>query len=79
MPRATNLVEVVTVQVGIDTEESPENCPDGIPEVLWEGGADLIWEVFFVIKEALGPVHQRVDIFGRGQFRGAFVLYAILP
>ena len=39
----------------------------------------MVGEVLFVIEEALGPVHQRVDIFWRGQFRGPFVLYAVLP
>jgi len=40
---------------------------------------DLVGEVLFVVEEALGPVHQRVDVFRRGQLRGAFVLYAVLP
>ena len=37
--KGANLVEVVAVQVSIDTEEPPEDRPDGIPEVLWERGA----------------------------------------
>lgn len=37
--KSTNLVKVAAVQVGVDTEESPEDRPDGIPEVLWERGA----------------------------------------
>ena len=37
--KGTDLIEVVTVQVGVDTEEPPEDCPDGIPETLWERGA----------------------------------------
>jgi len=40
---------------------------------------DLVGEVLLVIEKALGPVHQRVDIFWRGQFRGPFVLYAVFP
>lgn len=40
---------------------------------------NLIGEMPFVIEKALGPVHQRVDVFGRGKFRGTFVLDAVLP
>ena len=37
--KGTNLIEVVAVQVSVHAEESPEDRPDGIPKVLWEGGA----------------------------------------
>jgi len=39
----------------------------------------LVGEVLFVIEKALGPVHQRIDVFRRGQFGGPFVLYTVLP
>ena len=39
----------------------------------------MVGEILFVIEEALGPVHQRVDVFRRGQLRGPFVLYTVLP
>jgi len=77
--KGTDLIEVVAIQVGVDAEEPSEDRPDGIPETLWERGADLVGEVFFVIEEALGPVHQRVNVFRRRQFRGPFVLYPVLP
>lgn len=40
---------------------------------------DLVGEVLFVIEEALGPVHQGIDVLWRGELRGSFVLDAVLP
>lgn len=40
---------------------------------------DGVWEDGLVIEDALRPVHERVDIFGRGKLRWALVAHAIFP
>ena len=43
------------------------------------GCTDSIREDGLVIEDILGPVHEGVDILGRGKLRGALVTYAVFP
>src|SRR5260221_14670946 len=43
------------------------------------GCTDGIREYGLVIEDVLGPVHEGVDILGRGKLRGALVTYAVFP
>jgi hypothetical protein len=43
------------------------------------GRTDGIREDGLVVEDVLGPVHEGVDILGRGKLRGALVTYAVFP
>jgi hypothetical protein len=43
------------------------------------GCTDSIREDGFVIEDILSPVHEGVDILGRGELRGALVTHAVFP
>ncbi len=43
------------------------------------GHTDRIREDGFVVKDILSPVHESVDILGRGKLRGALVAHAVFP
>jgi hypothetical protein len=40
---------------------------------------DGVREDGLVVKDTLGPVHKRINIFGSGKLRGAFVAHAVFP
>lgn len=43
------------------------------------GCTDGIREDGLVVEDILGPVHEGVDVLGRGKLRGALVTYAVFP
>ena len=56
-------MEMVAVDMGIYSEQPLENGLHQVGELRREGSTDLGREDVVVIKEALNPVHQVLDIF----------------
>ena len=56
------VVEVCVVDVSIHSEETLENDLYDIVEIFWEGNIEGTGEYFLVIKLALDPGHQEIDV-----------------
>jgi hypothetical protein len=86
---------VVAVDVGVHAKQSSDNgsysvleCPrerhtyDQVSRAekgMTGGDTDGIREDCLIIKDALGPIHERVDILGRGELCRTLVAYTIFP
>jgi len=74
-----DLIKVVAVYVRVHAEQSSHDGAHGVFERPRERHTDRIREDGLVIEDILGPVHEGVDILGRGKLRGALVTHAVFP
>jgi len=73
------MVEVVAVYMRIDPEEPTHNGAYCVAEISGKRYANLVWENVLVVKNALRPVHQGIDVVRGGKLRWSLVLDSVLP
>lgn len=57
-------MEVMTIDMSVDTEHTLEDGLDQDGKLLREGSTDLGGEDVVVIEKILNPVHQMFDVVG---------------
>lgn len=65
-----DLVKVVAIDVGVDSQEPLEYRLDQVGELLWERSTNLGWEDVVVIEEVLDPVHEILHVVTSWQGHG---------
>ena len=72
---------VRTVSLNVRGNDTPTPSISGAEfrDNNMRGHTDRIREDGFVVEDILSPVHEGVDILGRGKLRGALVAHAVFP
>jgi len=73
------MIEMIAVNMGIDTEQSSEYGLDSIAEVAGEWNTDLIGEDGLVFEKCLSPIQQSVHVIGSRELGWSFILLSVFP
>lgn len=74
-----DVLAVVVVDVGVDTEQAAEDVLDDVLEVAWERHVRVAWEVLLIVDVAFGPHHDVRDVLVGWKHCRLLVLVVVLP